>query len=289
MHIKAQKVLIHIIYTTCFLVAVMGVFFIGVWNNWLPSHFSGGTAHLSIDDTIDVFRDLNASANEYTSIFDNETLNKLHTLHEKYDAKFSLYCYYEKNDFNLSMVTDRYREEFMDNDDWLCFGYHARNGKTDLLELSPKEVEDEYILTTKELERITGSSTSTLRLSYYKGSFEAVNRLHDLGVDAFLTSSRNNPSYYLSREDMLYLENHDIYQADRVKFVHTDLCLDNLSTYELCLSILRDYLDTDQRDLYCVFTHEWNLNESMYKHFEYLCGFLKTHNYSFSKEIYTGN
>ena len=65
MHIKAKEVTIYIIYTICVLVAVTGVFFIGVWNNWLPPFFSGGIAHLSIDDTIDVFRDLNASVTSY--------------------------------------------------------------------------------------------------------------------------------------------------------------------------------------------------------------------------------
>ena len=44
----------------------------------------------------------------------------------------------------------RYREEFIANSDWLCFGFHAKDGKIDLSELSPKEEVAVYILATKD-------------------------------------------------------------------------------------------------------------------------------------------
>lgn len=49
--------------------------------------------------------------------FENETFKLLRKMHEKYGTVFSCYTYYENDtsDFNLSMCTDKYKDEFIKN------------------------------------------------------------------------------------------------------------------------------------------------------------------------------
>jgi hypothetical protein len=47
--------------------------------------------HLSIDDVVLAFKDIIANQLRYDSIFDNTFFQKLKRLHEKYNAKVTLY------------------------------------------------------------------------------------------------------------------------------------------------------------------------------------------------------
>ena len=92
--------------------------------NSFKNSIADGQIHFSIDDVIDIFLDLTENQHQYNSIFDNSTLDFLRTCHMDYGAKFVLYCFYESENFNLSMVPDKYRSEFLENSDWLNFGFH---------------------------------------------------------------------------------------------------------------------------------------------------------------------
>ena len=81
----------------------------------------------SIDDSINIFKDI--YKNNYDSIFENEELRWLKSLHEKTDGVITLYVFYEDGDFNLSNMSNKYYEEFNENSNWLRFGFHSLNGK----------------------------------------------------------------------------------------------------------------------------------------------------------------
>ena len=83
------------------------------------------TAHLSVDDTIWLFKDLNEE--EYTSAFEQPILGFFRTLHQKYGIAISFYCFEEQDWMRLSAVTDRYQQELAESSGWLRFGFHARN------------------------------------------------------------------------------------------------------------------------------------------------------------------
>lgn len=91
---------------------------------------------LSSDDNILFLADLNANKDVYTSIFDNPYLAVYKKAHDLYGVKVHLnlfYAYDEKaakfsckrDYFDLSMMTDRYRDEFTANSDWLRLAFHA--------------------------------------------------------------------------------------------------------------------------------------------------------------------
>ena len=87
-------------------------------------YFTGGKKayiHFSVDDTVMIFDDLTKNEKEYVSIFENEILSSCKKLHDKYNAVFSFYCFYDFMDICLKQATDKYAEQFTANSDWLKF------------------------------------------------------------------------------------------------------------------------------------------------------------------------
>lgn len=80
-----------------------------------------------VDDNIWVFRDLTNNGGD--SLFDNPYLSIYKRLHDKYGMKVQLNLFYQTHtgDFNLSQMTDRYKEEWKANSDWLRLSFHARS------------------------------------------------------------------------------------------------------------------------------------------------------------------
>lgn len=232
-------------------------------NNGFTPNRPEGIVHISIDDVIDVFIDLTDNQNCYASIFDNEMMHNLQRMHKQYGAKFSLYCFYEKEGFNLSMVPSKYHDEFVANSDWLRFGYHAWDGKTDLATISDDLIEEDYILTNTELERITGCITHTLRLSGFQGNKEALIRLKKQGVKTLLTADDNRDSYYLDESESSYIADHDMYEDEYFTFVSTDLRLDSLFRVAVYPTLVHIALNEQQNTILAVFTHEWLMDDSM--------------------------
>ena len=87
-------------------------------------------AFFFIDDVIWVFRDLTRQNPE--SLFDHPFLAHLKEAHAQYGLKVQLNLFYQtdryygNDEFNLSEMTDRYKQEWTDNADWLKFGFHSR-------------------------------------------------------------------------------------------------------------------------------------------------------------------
>ena len=89
----------------------------------------------TIDDTIFCLREIHR--NGYKSIFDDYFLGNLRKLHRKYGTKVSLNLFYktsgdkeyvnvEREHFDLSLFSDRYKSEWQDNADWLRLSFHAK-------------------------------------------------------------------------------------------------------------------------------------------------------------------
>lgn len=87
-------------------------------------------AFFFIDDVIWVFRDLTRQKPE--SLFDHPFLAHLKEAHDRYGLKVQLNLFYQtdryygNDEFNLSEMTDQYKQEWSDNADWLKFGFHSR-------------------------------------------------------------------------------------------------------------------------------------------------------------------
>lgn len=97
-----------------------------------------GKFRISSDDNILFLANITAHKDEYTSIFDDPYLAVYKKAHDLYGAKVHLNLFYafdrtaatcfagDRPDFDLSMVTDKFKDEWRANADWLQLAFHSR-------------------------------------------------------------------------------------------------------------------------------------------------------------------
>ena len=78
----------------------------------------------TVDDNIRVFKELTEVGG--ASVFDHPYLAAYRRLHEKHGLCVQLNLFYECKGFTLASMTDRYRDEFEKNADWLKMSFHSR-------------------------------------------------------------------------------------------------------------------------------------------------------------------
>ncbi len=217
--------------------------------------------NISIDDTILIFEDLYKTSN-YDSIFDNDILCYLKKLHDKYDAKFTLFVFYQNKDFSLEDMNDKYKREFIENSDWLKFGFHALSASSNY------EIDDnfasDYIKTYNKLVEIVGekSISKIIRVEKYLLNEKNLSELQmsSYKIDGLLASdSIDRKDYYLSEKDNVELFSKDTFYdiKNDIILYNTDIRLENTFINIISKDQLQD------RNLY-VFTHEWQLyNDSV--------------------------
>ncbi len=216
--------------------------------------------HFSIDDVIDIFADI--THNSYNSIFENKTLKYLKELNELYGSKFSMYCFYEFDNNNLSECTDKYKEQFEENSYWLKFGFHALNSERDYSKLSEKETIDDYNKVIAELKRIVGekSITTVVRMEKFtcnKKNIIALANLEELPITGLLGADTvDRTDYYLNKEQNEKLFSQDYYNDDEtgIYIYNTDYRIERIEgKIESTSEMFKD------KNL-IIFTHEWILN-----------------------------
>lgn len=244
--------------------------------------------HFSIDDVIEIFRDLTEHANTYNSIFDNNTLSYLEDLHEKYGMKVTLYCFYEFAGFSLSECTDKFSNEFLDNRDWLKFGFHAYDAES-YTDTDAAHMRENYKLMARELHRITGFEeedlSKVLRLDRFTGTRQQVTMLEqEFGVKTFLTADdKDRQSYCLDNNESNLLYEQDYYADGELFFTVTDIRIESLED----LNDLNNSLNSHKDEKYLViFTHEWKLDNKIKKMINEIGTYGVTKQYTFSNDIF---
>lgn len=223
--------------------------------------------HFSIDDTLDVFKDI--TNNKYESIFENKTFKMCKNLHDRYGAVFSFYCFADLNNFKIKETTDCFSDEFMANSDWLKFGFHALNGES-YLNLHDIEEKRDYDYVVSELIRITGSLDcidNFVRLDRYvadEGSVKQLNETENGIVGLLAADDPDRQSYALNIEQMSKMYENDWLEYDSIVYTPTDIRLENIKNdnqfYEALDSVC------DQKNI-IIFTHEWILEETKVKEY----------------------
>lgn len=237
----------------------------------LPIH-EDSYLHFSVDDSNSIFEDLTKNKDNYTSIFDNKTLRFVKTLHDKYGAVFSFYCFYgwdvaDGNQFSLADATDAFRDEFSKESNWLRFGFHAK----DALAYESIRDEDEltyYDATIKELIRITGSIEcidSFVRLDRYVASEKALRLMQatDNGIIGLLTADDpSRQSYDLSSEEQEQLYAQDWFEKHGLAYTPSDVVFEKIASPADAIISVFNVLPQKNIE---VFTHEWILDSRRVK------------------------
>ncbi len=158
-----------------------------------------GKYRLSSDDNILFLADINKNKDVYKSIFENAYLAMYKKAHDLYGAKVHLNIYYEFNEesdshfkskheyFNLSMMTDKFKDEFIANSDWLKLSFHAKANDPDkpYKFASYTKVLEDIELIHKEIIRFAGkeSLSNVCTVHWGEANIDVVRALRQAGYE----------------------------------------------------------------------------------------------------------
>lgn len=114
-----------------------------------------------IDDNVFFLTDI--AKDNLNSIFDHFYLKKLKELNDTYGTKFTLNLFY-RNDhspFLIKDFPDKYKDEWLQNSDWLKLSFHAYSEFPDrpYQNASPEKLAADYDLLKDEIVRFAGEET----------------------------------------------------------------------------------------------------------------------------------
>lgn len=171
-----------------------------------------------IDDNSFFLRDIHQ--NDYRSLFDSFYLAGLRNLHQKYETKFVLNTFNStpERDFEMKMMSEKYRSEWADNADWLRLSFHAENEFPNRpYENDPPEIlARDYSQVEEQIKRFAGETTWTPPgiIHFAEVRPNAFKTLARLGVRSlsgyFVRRGDSYPtSFHLSNEICAYLSEND--------------------------------------------------------------------------------
>lgn len=197
-----------------------------------------------VDDNIYVFRDL--TRGNYGSVFEHEYLKMFKELHEKYGLKVQLNVFYKTDDFDLSEMTDKFRDEWKANSHWLKFAFHAEaefpddpyiNADYDTVDRHCKEIH-------KELRRFAGEECISYSptIHFMEMTKEGCRALLDNGITKLSGMFRtpNNPmkKYYHGEDKIKVFDDNVSFADNGITFTNLDMVINchPLSEIEAVLS-----------------------------------------------------
>ena len=211
----------------------------------------------TIDDNVRFFKEL--TYGDYKSLFDHPYLALWRRLHQKYGLKVQLNLFYECDEFDLSMMTDRYRKEWRQNAHWLKLSFHSKRENVKPYEHSDyqevfedcKSVQDQIMRFATE-----ASLAKTTTVHYCLATAEGVKALQDNGVNGLLGlyGDGESPmlSYQSTEEEGRCIRGGETVLSDGIAYAGIDVVL-NLYPKEEILKRLSPLIE---RRLVKVMIHE---------------------------------
>lgn len=241
---------------------------------------------LSLDDCIWFLQEI--YKNNYPSVFKSGYLQLMKRLHEEYGTKVQFNLYYETPEFRgfcLSALSDRYREEWRQNRDWIRFAFHARadfpprpydGASYEGIYRDGKLVRDEII-------RFAGEEllSDTATVHFFSGGYEECRALRDLGIKNIMGAMKNSDRVYfhLTEEQSETAKRTGKWYDSRLdlNFFAGDLILDRYSCDEI-----EGILEENQRK------YPENSFVDMTAHEQYYYCFYKQFQSDYERKLRTG-
>lgn len=191
------------------------------------------TYAVTIDDAADALAEVTAT--RPASLFNHPTFKFLKEMHEKYNAVFSLYLFYEGTlykDFNLSKMPSQYQKEWGENAPWLKLGFHARrmNPPYPYATASYQTAREDFLTVKNQVMHFAGEESwdEIMCSHYWSGSLESCRAWQDLGIKGLYAAHRGRQSYYLPRainQMLSFLDS--FYDAEEgIYFIQNDIWLE---------------------------------------------------------------
>lgn len=191
-----------------------------------------GKFRFSSDDNIIFLYDINEHKDVYKSIFENPYLAIYKKAHDLYGAKVHLNLFYEFDDiartkfssehpyFNLSMMTDKFKDEFIANSDWLKLAFHANSEYPDSPydTVDPEKIVEDCTKVHKEIIRFAGKSaiSNSTTTHWGSGTRKCVQALRSLGYTSLtgyftVNNGKGLVSYYVPTTICEHLNKRDFW------------------------------------------------------------------------------
>ena len=186
---------------------------------------------LSSDDNIRFLKELNEG--DYKSIFDHPYLAIYKKAHDLYGAKVHINIHYAFCDearahfsgnheyFDLSMMTDRYKDEFIANSGWLKLAFHSKAEFPDMpyKYADRKTVREDCTAICREICRFAGKEciSNTTTIHWGEGNREVIRELRSMGFTSltgyFTRNKKGNPSvsYYIDGDALDRFDGRDFW------------------------------------------------------------------------------
>ncbi len=176
---------------------------------------------VSSDDNLLFLWDINEHKDTYKSIFENPYLAVYKKAHDLYGAKAHLNLFYEFDEiarsrfstdrpyFNLSMMTDKFREEFRANADWLKLTFHSQseNPARPYEFATAEKILEDCIRVHREIVRFAGPEciSDCTTIHFGEANIPCVRALRSLGyrsLSGYFELHKERPlvSYYAPME-----------------------------------------------------------------------------------------
>lgn len=204
----------------------------------------------SLDDNILVFKDL--AENNYFSIFENDYLALLKSVHDKFGTKIQLNIYYQTDGFVLSRMPDRYKPEWESVSDWLKLSFHAYSDDDRYADCSYDKMKHDCELVQNEILRFAGEKSLSYytTLHYISCSKAGVDAMKDSGIKGlvglFGTYEKPRAAYHLTTAVSDYMQENSFYQDEEtgLVFIRNNLVLNEVDIEEI-VPRLEKYEDTE--------------------------------------------
>lgn len=199
---------------------------------------------VSIDDAIWFLRDIHQNQQRYPSIFDHPFLAYFKTRHEQYGLKLHINLFYETEGFNLSQMTDRYRDEWQANADWIRLSIHAKSEFPDnpYRNAGYNDIKNDVTLVNREIERFAGRALMNRETTLHWGEVpvEVSRGLRDSGytiqVCDFNVDNNLPPcSYYLTVPQRRHMNRRFVWRdnEENITFVRSAIIVDTVKLQDI--------------------------------------------------------
>src|SRR5690606_33334305 len=217
--------------------------------------------HLSVDDCITSFQWI--KENSPASIFEDARFSVYKELNEKYGACISLYLFYQNssNTFDLSQMPASYRQEFIDNSNWLKLGFHGVDSTTDYTTIDTATGVEHYNRIVDEIYRFAGYSSidNMPRFSMFKGNNALFEELKKSGLVGVLTAddSRTDNSGLNDIERNALSLCDDYYSYSRgLYYSKSEYRLDSTNATQVISQLESLYNSQNNKNVYEMFWHQ---------------------------------
>ena len=188
----------------------------------------------TVDDNIRFFKEL--TFGEYNSLFDHPYLAMYARLHASYGLKVQLNLFYQTDGFDLSMMTEKYRQEWEQNASWLKLSFHSLyENENPYLTAKYSEVYTDCERVHREIVRFAGEASlaDTTTVHYCQTTTDGLCALKDNGVKGLLglfgTEEASMTSYSIPTSYGKALRQGEVLTYNGVDVAAIDLILNQIN------------------------------------------------------------